>query len=123
MKSLIVGCSSTHGSETVSPVYNLDNTKHSWANVLSKKLGYEPDNQAIPGNSNQAIFHTAVEKLENYDLLIVGWSGLFRESWKYDNKNYFFNPQWACCVDDISMQDVYVKESVDATIVSDQEFK
>lgn len=121
MKSLILGCSSTHGSDTVSPVYNLDNTKHSWANVLSEKLGYVPDNQAIPGNSNQAIFHTAIEKLEKYDLLIVGWTSLARESWRYGNKNYFFNPRWACCVEDISMKDVYVKELSDTTIVSDQE--
>jgi hypothetical protein len=121
MKSLIVGCSSTHGSETVSPVYNIDNTKYSWANVLSEKLGYEPDNQAIPGNSNQAIFHCAVEKLKNYDLLIVGWTSLARESWTYDNKHYFFNAKWACCVEDISMKDIYVKESLDATVVSNQE--
>jgi hypothetical protein len=121
MKSLILGCSSTHGSDTVSPVYNLDNTKHSWANVLRGKLGYVPDNQAIPGNSNQAIFHTAMEKLEEYDLLIVGWTSLARESWSYGNKNYFFNPRWACCVEDISMKDVYVKELSDTIIVSDQE--
>ena len=122
MKSLILGCSSTHGSDTVSPVYNIDNTKYSWANILSEKLGYVPDNQAIPGNSNQAIFHSAMEKLENYDLLIVGWTTLARESWKFNNKNYFFNAIWACCVEDISMKDIYVKESSDATIVSDEEF-
>ena len=122
MKSLILGCSSTHGSDTVSPVYNTKNTKHSWANVLSEKLGYVPDNQAIPGNSNQAIFHSAIEKLENYDLLIIGWTTLARESWKSDNKNYFFNANWACCVEDISMKDIYVKELSDATIVSDEEF-
>lgn len=121
MKSLIVGCSSTHGSETVSPVYNLNNTKHSWASVLSEKLKYVPDNQAIPGNSNQAIFHTAMENLENYKLLIVGWTGLQRESWRHDNKNYFFNAHWGCCVEDLSMKDIYVKKSSDATIVSDQE--
>jgi hypothetical protein len=121
MKSLIVGCSSTHSSETVSPVYNIENTKHSWANVLSEKLGYDPDNQAIPGNSNQDIFHRAVEKLHNYDLLIVGWTGVARESWIYDNKHYFFNAKWACCVEDISFKDIYVKETSDATIVSDQQ--
>ena len=121
MRSLIVGCSSTHGSDTASPVYHIDNTNHSWANVLSKELGYEPDNQAIPGNSNQAIFHSAMEKLLDYDLLIVGWTGLARESWKYHNKNYFFTPNWACCVEDISMKDIYVKELSDANIVSDQE--
>jgi hypothetical protein len=102
-------------------VYNIENTKHSWANVLSTQLGYEPDNQAIPGNSNQAIFHLAMEKLQHYDLLIVGWTGLARESWKYGNKNYFFTPNWACCVEDISMKDIYVKELSNATIVSDQE--
>ena len=121
MKSLIVGCSSTHGSDIASPVYNIENTKHSWANVLSTQLGYEPDNQAIPGNSNQAIFHLAMEKLQHYDLLIVGWTGLARESWKYGNKNYFFTPNWACCVEDISMKDIYVKELSNATIVCDQE--
>jgi hypothetical protein len=121
MKSLIVGCSSTHGSETASPVYDIANTKHSWANLLSTQLGYEPDNQAIPGNSNQAIFHLAMEKLQDYDLLIVGWSGLARESWVHNNKNYFFNARWACCVDDISLNDIYVKESCESTVVSDQE--
>lgn len=111
----------THASETVSPVYNIDNVEHSWANVLSEQLGYDPDNQAIPGNSNQAIFHSAMEKLQNYNLLIVGWTSPTRESWKYRNKHYFFNPSWACCVEDISLKDIYVKESSDATIVSDQE--
>lgn len=121
MKSLIVGCSSTHGSDTVSPVYNPANTQYSWANVLSKLLGYDPDNRAIPGNSNLAIFHLAAEQLQNYDLLIVGWTSLARESWKNENQQYFFNPKWACCVEDISMPDVWVKEKSGVTAVSDQQ--
>jgi hypothetical protein len=122
MKSLIVGCSSTHGSDTASAVYDIRNTQYSWANLLSQQLGYEPDNQAIPGNSNQAIFHTAIEKLTEYNLLIVGWTGLARESWHYENSNYFFTPNWACSVEDISMKDVYVKKHQEITAVSDREY-
>ena len=121
MRSLIVGCSSTHGSDTVSPVYDPANTQYSWANILSQLLGYEPDNRAIPGNSNQAIFHLAAQELHRYDLLVVGWTSLARESWRTADRQYFFNPNWACCVQDITMPDVWVRERAGVTAVTDQE--
>jgi len=120
MKSLIVGCSSTHGCDTVSSWYNLENCQHSWANLLSQQLGYEPDNQAIPGNSNEAIFHLAVEQLKNYDLLIVGWTGLHRETWSCEGKNYFFGPIWTCCVEQSGKDYVQTQEYAGVTAVSDQ---
>jgi hypothetical protein len=109
MKSLIVGCSITHGSELISDVYHPLNVEHTYANKLSKHLGFEPNNIAIPGNSNESIFHEAVENLKGHDLLIVGWTSLFRETWINENKNYYFNPNWGCVTDDLTMQDVFVE--------------
>jgi len=118
MKSLVVGCSITHGSELVSDIYHPLNVEHTYANKLSRYLGFEPNNIAIPGNSNESIFHEAVENLNGHDLLIVGWTSLFRETWTNKNKSYYFNPTWGCAVDDLTMPDIFVETKNQVKFVS-----
>ena len=118
MKSLIVGCSITHGSELVSDTYHPDNVKNTYANLLSDEIGYLPNNIAIPGNSNERIFHDAVSNLHGHDLLIVGWTSLVRESWHDSGLDYFFNPNWACATDDLTMSSVWVEDSPIKTVSS-----
>lgn len=120
MKSLIVGCSITHGSELVSDTYHPDNVINSYANLLSNELGYLPNNIAIPGNSNDRIFHDAVSNLLGYDLLIVGWTSLVRESWRNCDLDYFFNPNWACATNDLTMSSVWVEYQPIKTVSSDK---
>lgn len=122
-KSLIVGCSITHGSELISDVYDPRNVEHTYANGLSKYLGYEPNNIAIPGNSNEGIFHDAVKHLSGHNLLIVGWTSLNRESWTNGHEWYFFNTNWGCMTNDLGLNDIFVKQYGNLTLVSSEESK
>lgn len=120
MKSLIVGCSITHGSELTADTYHPENVTNTYANLLSAELGYIPNNIAIPGNSNERIFHDAVENLSGHDLLMVGWTSLVRESWHNFDLDYFFNPYWACATNDLTMSSVWVNSTAVKIVTSDK---
>jgi hypothetical protein len=51
-------------------------------------------------------------------LLIVGWTSLFRETWANKDRSYYFNPNWGCAVDDLTMQDVFVETKKQVKFVS-----
>ena len=79
MKILALGCSFTRGSELVKP------EETSWPSVLASKLGAEVDNLAEYNGSNDMMFRKAMERGENYDIIIVGWSEAHRmEIWLND---------------------------------------
>lgn len=76
MKILALGCSFTRGSE----LQNSEQT--AWPSVLAHRLGGTVDNLAEFNGSNDMMFRKAMERTENYDVIIVGWSEAHRmEVW------------------------------------------
>jgi hypothetical protein len=87
-QALILGCSHALGSEMwKSPDANISE-EESWAvkdgyglercypALIAKELGYEPNNRAIAGGSNDAMFRILEEsRLRPPDIVIACWSG------------------------------------------------
>jgi hypothetical protein len=96
-KSLIVGCSHTHALETYSNSYDINNVQYSYANILSSETGFVPYNIAQPGVSNEYIFHSAMSNIstDKFDMLIVGWTSLSRETWISGKSMHSFLPSYA----------------------------
>jgi hypothetical protein len=79
MKLLTLGCSFTRGSE----LQDADRT--SWPALLANKLGWSLDNRAEFNGSNDMMFRKAMERDQDYDLIIVAWSEAHRmEVWLND---------------------------------------
>jgi len=62
------GCSYTYGCELENP------NETAFPVLIGKKLGYEVDNLAIPGTSNDRIIKDIINYKEKIDLLIVCWT-------------------------------------------------
>lgn len=62
------GCSFTYGCELENP------DKSSFPVLLGNKLGYDVDNLAIPGTSNEHIIKDIVNYRGSIDLLLVCWT-------------------------------------------------
>jgi hypothetical protein len=89
--ALILGCSHSAGSEMyrgVSDDFDYGRN-HSYPVVLAELMGYVPNNQSIPGGSNDAMFRIFEErqtKMDSTDIVIACWTGYNRtEVW--DDKN------------------------------------
>jgi hypothetical protein len=79
MKLLTLGCSFTRGSELQTPEVS------AWPSLLAKKLGGDVDNLAEFNGSNDMMFRKAMERDQDYDLIIVTWTESHRmEIWLND---------------------------------------
>lgn len=91
MRALILGCSHAAGSEmekapdAPSQDFTVFGWTHSFPVLIAQQLGYEPENWAIPGGSNDAMFRIFVEQLPtltSQDCVIACWTGASRtEIW------------------------------------------
>lgn len=84
-KALILGCSHAAGSEMHNGV------NKSYPVLLSQKMGLLPDNQSIPGGSNDAMYrifehYVDVKKITNTDVVIACWTGSTRTEVQYDQQ-------------------------------------
>ena len=79
MRVLALGCSFTKGAELTDP--NIS----AWTSVLAQNLGWQIDNHAEHGGSNDMMFRKAIEMSDDYDLVIVAWTEVHRlEVWVND---------------------------------------
>jgi hypothetical protein len=91
MKALILGCSHAAGDEMFKdPDQIIDCAKtFGWQNsypvLIAQQLGYQPQNYAVSGGSNDAmfrIFNEQVDQLTQDDTVIACWTGVDRtEIW------------------------------------------
>ena len=99
MKYLVAfGCSHTNGSmldgKNSASEYNVRN---GFPAILAKRHGYELINISKPGGSNQHIFRTVLDFVNNhmedqYDyLFLINWSGANRIELRYPEKNDLHN--------------------------------
>jgi hypothetical protein len=84
-RAIILGCSHAAGTE-------IDNGHAcSYPVKIAEQLGYAPENYAIAGGSNDAMFRIYEEQssLDSSDIVIACWSGYNRtEIWNDANKNW-----------------------------------
>jgi len=106
------GCSVTHGSDLVSGGIDPKNTHYAFPNILANILSLPCENLALPGASNENIFHEALKSIYGFDntILIVCWTTLVRESWRNNGKNFNVNINWASANLSNEKQKVYYDE-------------
>lgn len=108
------GCSVTHGVDTATPQASEENILHSYPARIASKLNKECENHAIPGNSNEYIFHNFMEvipKTKNVDFVIVGWTSPIREVWYANGRYWQMLPCWCSTTEDITKPFGYVKKT------------
>jgi len=91
MKALILGCSHAAGSEMEKASdaslrdFKVFGWTHSFPVLIAQQLGSNPENWAIPGGSNDAMFRIFIEQLSGLtaqDIVIACWTGPSRtEIW------------------------------------------
>jgi hypothetical protein len=104
------GCSVTHGTETVTAEASEENIIHSYPARIAVKLGLECENYAIPGNSNEYIFHNFMEvipKATDIDFVIIGWTSPIREVWYAHGRHWMLLPCWCSTTEDITKPPMY----------------
>ena len=97
MTILAFGCSVTHGTEIAAPGNSKDNIPYSYPALVAKHLGVDCDNRAFCGNSNENIFHEAMDTVPQYEqvtAVVVGWTSVEREVWHCDKRLWQFIPSW-----------------------------
>lgn len=87
------GCSLTYGMELGTVGYKLHQTElnstenlyrmnHSWPGILSRLMNVQLINDAITGASNERIFRTTIDYIENCSVVptyvVIGWTSLGR---------------------------------------------
>jgi len=81
MRLLTVGDSFTYGEE-------LGDLNNAWPFLLGNKLGYGVSNLAKPGSGNTRMVRHAVEQVDNYNMIIIGWSHYGRSELADENGFY-----------------------------------
>jgi hypothetical protein len=97
MTVLAFGCSVAHGTEIVAPGNSKDNIPFSYPALVAKHIGVDCVNTAFCGNSNENIFHQALNTIPTFDnitAVIVGWTSVEREVWTCDGRTWQFIPSW-----------------------------
>jgi len=118
------GCSITHGSELFHPFYHVNNMSDSYPSLLAHSLGMESCNLALPGASNQYIFHSLVDHIrKNKDIaaVTVAWTFSDRLHWQQDGRHWFFNASWACTAENLEHSGKYQKHLDHVCVTADQE--
>ena len=98
MKLLVSGCSVTHGAELHNGFMSTENIKQSFSAHLAEKLGLELINVALSGGSNEYIFHSAIQQIQqcsDISHVLIAWTSICRLCWKANGRYYFFLPTWA----------------------------
>lgn len=70
--------------------FNLENASDGWPSILSRQLGLESVNLAQPAVDNFFIYHCYrehFEKIQNTDIVIIGWSHYSRKIFELDRSN------------------------------------
>jgi len=100
MKTLVAnGCSHTSGSELYEGLGEcLENRNLSYAKKVADNLGYDYVNIAINGGSNDYIFRSTIEFINNNlkniqdYVFLIGWTSSLRIELRYSNRNiHLFN--------------------------------
>ena len=128
---LASGCSITHGTDLVHPFYHVDNLVDAYPALIAREQGLQPCNLAMPGASNQYIFHSLVEQIRQADhdisLVIVAWTFNDRLYWQQTfldrsaPRHWFFTPRWACSVQDFTSSGSYQRDFGSVYATSDSE--
>ena len=95
MKLLVSGCSVTHGAELHNGFMSTENIKQSFSAHLAEKLGLELINVALSGGSNEYIFHSAIQQIQqcsDISHVLIAWTSICRLCWKANGRYYFFLP-------------------------------
>lgn len=87
-----IGCSHTHGSmidgKNGTSIYN---KTHAYGPQLAKKNNFSFYNLGLPGGSNQYIFRSTIEFLQNHInpseeyIFLIGWTSIHRMELRYDD--------------------------------------
>ena len=123
-KLLVSGCSVTHGAELYNGFMSPENIKQSFSADLAKKLNLELINVALSGGSNEYIFHSIIDALENHqdiDRVLVVWTGPTRLYWKCNNRHYFILPSWASSMVDLENFDMHDSQQNGVWITGDSD--
>jgi len=107
MKFLVSGCSITQGAELNNGFANPENVKQSFSAYLAKRLDLELVNIALPGGSNEYIFHSIVDALEKHSDIsnvLVVWTSPTRLYWKSHNRHFFVMPLWSSSMIDFNFK-------------------
>ena len=96
MKLLTLGDSYTYGDELE------HREKDSWPALLSGYLGAELLNLGERSGSNEFIFRTLINECElnNYDLIVIGWSSFGRQEWYDEHGRWHYWPGRGLYTDD-----------------------
>jgi len=96
------GCSHSCGAEISYPGSHRtpEDLAGSWGGQLADRFGLVHYNDAISGQDNQAIvsttIHSILKLLDQYKpeeiLIVIGWTGLERDHYIYENTRYRFVP-------------------------------
>lgn len=104
MKILAIGDSFTYGDELPDvPEPNTEQRKwyrlppssqYSYPSLVAKQLNAQIDNLSIPGGSNSRIFRKCIDSilLQNYDLVICGWTEISRLDIQLDGIDFPAGP-------------------------------
>jgi hypothetical protein len=129
MTILAFGCSVAHGAETAYSYTHEENIPFSYPGVIAQKLNINCENWAFCGNSNENIFHTALDVIPKYEKItavIVGWTSTVRETWKCEDRYWQIIPNWCYTSSDLLnpilfLKDPKVNGPTDPRICSDRE--
>lgn len=97
MTVLAFGCSVTHGTEIAALGNSKENIPFSYPALVADHLGVDCVNLAFCGNSNENIFHQALDTIPAYTnitAVVVGWTSVVREVWQADGRTWQFIPSW-----------------------------
>jgi len=114
------GCSVTHGSELVTAGLDTENVFFAFPNILANSLSLKCINLALPGSSNENIFHNTIKTIyeNNEIILIVCWSTLVRETWKRFNETFSVNISWGSATIGDQKQKVFYDEKNNVSAVN-----
>jgi len=122
MKFLVSGCSITHGAELHNGFMSPENIKQSFSTALAKQLNLELINVALSGGSNEYIFHSVINALEqqnDIDRVLVVWTSHTRLYWKSHNRHYFVMPLWSSSMIDLENFEMHDTQRGDVWITGD----
>lgn len=119
MTILAFGCSIMHGAELVTGHQNLENTKYSYGQLVADHLNTTCVNYGVCGISNEGIFHNFfdnINKHNNIDMVIVGWTSFIREYWECDSRKWFLIPSWCSTMTNLYDPNLIIKDYVDQDV-------